>query len=107
MGENKRLALLVVIMIGVAIVVGATAIGVIYDAALDRERARLVNMAQSQARLMEALAHFETPARTEGEHRRRMPFRRSWKRTAACASRESVRPPSCNSPAAKATSSCS
>jgi PAS domain S-box-containing protein len=67
MGEYKRLVLLVIIMIGVCLIVGATAIGVIYDAALDRERARLVNLAQSQARLMEALAHLEAPARTEGE----------------------------------------
>ena len=67
MGEYKRLTLLVIIMIGVCLVVGATAIGVIYDAALDRERARLVNIAQSQARLMEALAHLEAPSRTEGE----------------------------------------
>jgi PAS domain S-box-containing protein len=67
MGEYRRLALLVLIMIGVCVIVGATAIGVIYEAALDRERARLVNIAQSQARLMEALAHLEAPARTEGE----------------------------------------
>src|SRR5512134_2872722 len=46
---------------------GATAIGVIYEAALDRERARLVNIAQSQARLMEALAHLEARGPTEGE----------------------------------------
>ena len=67
MGEYKRLVLLVIIMIGVCLIVGATAIGVIYEAALDRERARLVNIAQSQARLMEALAHLEAPSRTEGE----------------------------------------
>src|SRR5512132_3597641 len=67
MGEYRRLASLVLIMIGVCLIVGATAIGVIYEAALDRERARLVNIAQSQARLMEALAHLEAPARTEGE----------------------------------------
>jgi two-component system cell cycle sensor histidine kinase/response regulator CckA len=65
MGEYKRLALLILIMIGVCSIVGATTIGVIYNAALDRERARLVNIAQSQARLMEALAHLEMPARTE------------------------------------------
>ena len=67
MGEYRRLALLVLIMIGVCLIFGATAIGVIYEAALDRERARLVNIAQSQARLMEAIAHLEAPARTEGE----------------------------------------
>src|SRR5512134_2712858 len=67
MDEYKRLALLVVIMIGVCLIVGATAIGVIYEAALDRERARLVNLAQGQARLMEALAHLEARCPTEGE----------------------------------------
>ena len=67
MGEYRRLALLVLIMIGVAIAVGATALGVFYDAAFEREEARLVNTAQSQVWLMEALARIETPARTEGE----------------------------------------
>ena len=67
MGEYKRLALLVLIMIGVCLIVGATAIGVIYEAALDRERARLINIAQSQARLMEALAHLEARGPTERE----------------------------------------
>ena len=33
MGDYKRLALLVLIMIGVCLIVGATAIGVIYEAA--------------------------------------------------------------------------
>src|SRR5512132_3315751 len=66
MGDYKRLALLVVIMIGICLIVGATAIGVIYNAALEREREWLVNIAQSQARLMEALARLEPP-RTEGE----------------------------------------
>src|SRR5512132_1749517 len=66
MGDYKRLALLVVIMIGICLIVGATAIGVIYNAALERERERLVNIAQSQARLMEALTRLELP-RTEGE----------------------------------------
>jgi PAS domain S-box-containing protein len=65
MGEYRRLALLVLIMIGVCVIVGTTAIGVIYEAALVRERERLVNIAQSQARLMEAFARLEAPARTE------------------------------------------
>src|SRR5512132_2380200 len=65
MGQYRRLALLVLIMIGVCVIVGATAIGMIYEEALDRERERLVNIAQSQARLMEALARLEAPARTE------------------------------------------
>src|SRR5512134_22731 len=68
MGEYRRLAALVLIMIGVCLVVGATAIGMIYEAAFDRERERLVNIAQSQARLMEAFGRLEgQPLRTEGE----------------------------------------
>ena len=66
MGDYKRLALLVVIMIGICLIVGATAIGVIYNAALERERERLVNIAQSQARLMEALARLE-PGSNRGQ----------------------------------------
>ena len=53
MGEHKRLVLLVLIMIVVCVIVGATAIGMVYEKALDRERKQLVNIAQSQARLME------------------------------------------------------
>ena len=107
MGDYKRLLLLVLIMIGVCLIVGATAIGVIYETALDRERARLVNIAQSQARLMEALARLEAPA----ANRRRASnggcaFRRSWKRIASCASRGSARPPRCSLLAETATSSC-
>ena len=67
MGEYNRLAVLVLIMVGVCLIVGATAIGTIYEEAFDRERERLVNIAQSQARLMEVLAHLEAPARTEGK----------------------------------------
>ncbi len=107
MGDYKRLALLVLIMIGVCLIVGATAIGVIYEAALDRERARLVNIAQSQARLMEALAHLEdTRLQPRASNRWRVPFRRSWKRIASCASRASARPPRYSSLAETATSWC-
>ncbi|MFO1145583.1 MAG: PAS domain S-box protein, partial [Rhodospirillales bacterium] len=62
MGDYKRLALLFMVMIGVAAVVGATAIGVLYEAAVNRERARLVNIVQSQARLLEALLRLESSA---------------------------------------------
>ena len=59
MGEHKRLVLLVLIMIVVCVIVGATAIGMVYEKALDRERKQLVNIAQSQARLMESMARVE------------------------------------------------
>jgi PAS domain S-box-containing protein len=55
MHEYKRLAFLILIMIGVAVVVGGTALGVFYDAAFERERQRLVIFADSQARLIESL----------------------------------------------------
>jgi hypothetical protein len=106
MGEYRRLGVLVLIMIGVCLIVGATAIGMIYEEALHRERERLVNITQSQARLMEALARIEAPVLSEGEQQKKALFRRSWKRIGACASRSSARPPSYNSPAKTATSSC-
>ena len=55
MHEYRRLTLLILIMIGVAIVVGATALGVFYNASFERERQRLANFADSQARLIESL----------------------------------------------------
>ena len=55
MSGYKRLVFLILIMIGVAIVVGATALGVFYDAAFEREKQRLVNFADGQAHLIEAL----------------------------------------------------
>lgn len=68
MGDYNRLALLILIMIVVCLIVGATTIGLLYEQAFDRERDRLVNIAQSQARLMEALAHLEPVAsRAEGQ----------------------------------------
>lgn len=62
MAEHKRLLWLVLIMIGVCMVACATAIGVIYETGLDRERARLTNVAQSQAQLLEAIAHLGNPS---------------------------------------------
>ena len=63
MSEYRYLALLVVIMAGVALLVGAIAIGVFYHAALDEARSRLTETVQSQARLIEAMVQFN-PAYT-------------------------------------------
>src|SRR5512134_1028588 len=71
MGDYKRLALLIVIMIGVAVAVGATALGVFYDAALERERHRLASFAESQARLIAALAPAGLPEILEEQRRLR------------------------------------
>jgi hypothetical protein len=78
----------------------------IYEEALDRERERLVNIAQSQARLMEGLPVSKRRLEPRASNQQRVPFRRSWKRIAACASRRLARPPSCSLLAETATSSC-
>ena len=46
-------------MTAVAAGIGVAAIAILYHAALDEERSRLVETAQSQARLMEAVARFD------------------------------------------------
>ncbi len=59
MREYKRFFILILIMTGVALIVGATAIAVLYQTALEEARFRLLETAQSQARLMEAVARFD------------------------------------------------
>jgi len=56
---TKRLILLILIMTTVAVGIGVAAITILYHAALDEERSRLVETAQSQARLMEAVARYD------------------------------------------------
>ncbi|MCP4378787.1 MAG: hypothetical protein GY794_21745, partial [bacterium] len=56
---TKRIILLVLIMTAVAAGIGVAAIVILYHAALDEQRSRLVETAQSQARLMEAVARFD------------------------------------------------
>jgi hypothetical protein len=56
---TKRFILLILIMTAVAAGIGVAAIAILYHAALDEERSRLVETAQSQARLMEAVARFD------------------------------------------------
>jgi PAS domain S-box-containing protein len=57
--EYKRFLSLILIMAGVSLVVGAITITVLYRAALHESRERLVETAQSQARLIEAVARFD------------------------------------------------
>ena len=59
MQDRKRVAALILILIAVAVIVGATASVVLYQAAVERERLRLVDLVRSQARLMEAVAEFD------------------------------------------------
>jgi len=56
--EKKRIFLLVFIMATVALTVGGIAIFLLYRAAFDEQRARLLGTARSRARLMEAVARF-------------------------------------------------
>ena len=58
MTGRKRLFFLILIMTGVSLVVAGVAIYVLYRAAIDEARNRLVETAQSQARLIEAVARF-------------------------------------------------
>ena len=59
MTDRKRFISLILIMTGVSLVVGGIAIALLYHAALDESRRRLVETAQSQARLIEAIARFD------------------------------------------------
>jgi PAS domain S-box-containing protein len=59
MNERKRFLSLILIMTCVSLVVGGIAITLLYRAALNETRQRLVETAQSQARLIEAVARFD------------------------------------------------
>ena len=59
MKTRTRIFSLIIIMTIVALIVGGLAIGMLYKAALEEERARLVGIVQSQARLIEAVARFD------------------------------------------------
>ena len=56
MSESKRVLLLILIMATASMVVVGIAISVLYHAAYKEEQARLVETAQSWARLIEAVA---------------------------------------------------
>lgn len=59
MSERTRAMLLILIMTIVSLAVSGISILLLYQAALDEERARLTETAQSQARLLEAVARFD------------------------------------------------
>ncbi len=59
MTERTRVLVLILILtMGLLLVTGIT-IGILYKAAFDEEKARLVETAESQARLMEAMARYD------------------------------------------------
>lgn len=59
MSERRRILYMALIMVGVALTAAIISIGVLYRAAFDEQKARLVETAQSQARLIEAVARFD------------------------------------------------
>jgi len=56
---DRRLIALVLLMIVISLSVGGTAISLLYQTAFEQEKVRLTETAQSQARLMEAIARFD------------------------------------------------
>jgi PAS domain S-box-containing protein len=60
MDERRRITSLILIMTLIAMIVGGISITLLYRAALAEGRARLVETAQSQARLLEAITRFDT-----------------------------------------------
>jgi PAS domain S-box-containing protein len=58
MGERRRVLLLIWIMTVIALVVAGISIAVLYRTALEVQKARLVEIVQNQARLLEAIARF-------------------------------------------------
>lgn len=65
MTEHRRLYLLILLMTSVSLVVAGIAMSMLYRAAIDETRERLMETAQSQARLIEAVARFDAVQRTD------------------------------------------
>ena len=59
MGEKKRVFSLIFIMVTSVLIVAGVAISTLYRTAFKEQQARLVETAQSQARLIEAVARFD------------------------------------------------
>ncbi|MBT4519337.1 MAG: PAS domain S-box protein [Halieaceae bacterium] len=59
LGDRQKLLVLSLIMIVVAVGGAVISMAILYDTAFEEERARLVESAQSQARLIEAVARFD------------------------------------------------
>ena len=59
MKEKQRLFLLILIMVVISLSITAIAITILYETSLDQQRHRLTELAQSQARLIEAVARFD------------------------------------------------
>lgn len=59
MSPRKRIMLMVLIMSSILFIVGSIAVSILYNTAFAEEEARLRETAQSQARLIEAVARFD------------------------------------------------
>ena len=59
LGPRKRILLLIIIMIVIVMVAESIFMGILYRTAINEERTRLVEIAKSQARLIEAIARFD------------------------------------------------
>ncbi len=60
MTHRQRLLVLLVVMATVGLTAMGLSLWLLYSAAFDEERSSLVEIAQSQARLIEAIARFDT-----------------------------------------------
>jgi len=68
MSERKRLFLLISIMTAASLIVAGITMFILYRAAFSEEKARLVESAQSQARLIEAVARFDKVHQEKWHH---------------------------------------
>ena len=66
MSERRRVFLLIFIMVIVSLIVTSVTIAMLYRAAFNEGKARLVETAQSQARLIEAIARFDVAHQKKG-----------------------------------------
>ncbi len=64
MNERKRLFFLILILTVVSLSVATITISMLYNVAFKEDRARLINIAQSRARLIEAVARYDAEAET-------------------------------------------
>jgi PAS domain-containing protein len=59
LNERKAFLVLMAIMVTVAIVIAGVSLTILYQTAFEQQRSRLIEVAQSQARLLEAVACFD------------------------------------------------
>ena len=60
LGGRRRFFLLVAILLAIVLTVSGISLGTLYQMAFDQQRKGLIQTAQSQARLMEEVARFDS-----------------------------------------------